>query len=320
MDEISTRERYIIIDNLISNDNNELNISWLCEYAGVSRSGFYVWKSKQNNVTQKEQKDRQDFELILEAYNYRGYDKGSRGIYMRLLHKGVRMNRKKIIRLMRKYNLFCPIRKANPYKKMAKAVELATVADNIVNRNFREYGPRIILLTDITYLFYGKCKKAYLSSIKDAYTKEILAWVLSENMEEDFVLETINILMLNYGNELKTDSLVHSDQGVHYKAYSFQQLLKDNNLRQSMSRKANCWDNAPQESFHGHMKDEINLDNCSTFEELKLIIEDYIDYYNNDRYQWDLAKLAPSEYYIYCITGDYPLDINKKDITNTQKK
>lgn len=77
-----------------------------------------------------------------------------------------------------------------------------------------------------------------------------------------------------------------------------------------MSRKANCWDNAPQESFHGHMKDEIDLSNCNTIEDVKKVIDDYIDYYNNDRYQWNLAKLSPSEYYKYTMTGDYPL---KKD-------
>ena len=79
-----------------------------------------------------------------------------------------------------------------------------------------------------------------------------------------------------------------------------------------MSRKANCWDNAPQESFHGHMKDEIDLTTCETFDDVKKIIDDYIDYYNNDRYQWDLAKLSPNEYYEYVTTQKYPLDNIKK--------
>ena len=104
-------------------------------------------------------------------------------------------------------------------------------------------------------------------------------------MKEDFVLETINILMNNHKHELKTDTLIHSDQGIHYKAYTFKELLNNSQLRQSMSRKANCWDNAPQESFHGHMKDEIDLSNCNTIEDVKKVIDDYIDYYNNDRYQ-----------------------------------
>ena len=227
---------------------------------------------------------------------------------MRLLHNGTPMNRKKIQRLMRKYNLKCPIRKPNPYKQMLKAIEISTVADNLLERKFKEYGPRYVLLTDITYLFYGNQKKAYMSSIKDAYTTEILAYVISETMEEDFVLETVNILIINHGNELNTDVLMHSDQGIHYKAYSFKELLTNNEIRQSMSRKANCWDNAPQESFHGHMKDEIDLSNCNNIDDVRKVIDDYIDYYNNDRYQWNLAKLSPKQYYDYSITGNYPLN------------
>ena len=75
-----------------------------------------------------------------------------------------------------------------------------------------------------------------------------------------------------------------------------------------MSRRGNCWDNAPQESFFGHMKDEVGLKvkECKDFSSLKRLIDDYMDYYNNDRYQWDLAKLSPTEYYKYCITGEYP--------------
>lgn len=285
MAEVPTRKRYEIISQTIKNDNNELNITLLCKIAQVSRSGYYEFIKRQNEDNPIEQKDRKDFELILDAYNYRGYKKGSRSIHMRLLHNGTPMNRKKIQRLMRKYNLKCPIRKPNPYKKMLKESEVSEVAENLLERKFREYGPRYVLLTDITYLFYGRGNKAYLSSIKDAYTKEILAHVVSSNMKEDFVLETINILMNNHKHELKTDTLIHSDQGIHYKAYTFKELLNNSQLRQSMSRKANCWDNAPQESFHGHMKDEIDLSNCNTIEDVKKVIDDYIDYYNNDRYQ-----------------------------------
>mgnify|MGYP003983642689 CR=1 FL=1 len=74
-----------------------------------------------------------------------------------------------------------------------------------------------------------------------------------------------------------------------------------------MSRRCNCWDNAPQESFFGHMKDEIDLPKCKSFEELKTEIDDYMDYYNNERYQWGLAKLSPNQYAQYLETGTHPL-------------
>jgi hypothetical protein len=84
--------------------------------------------------------------------------------------------------------------------------------------------------------------------------------------------------------------------------------LKNKELRQSMSRRGNCWDNAPQESFFGHMKDEIHLERCNTYDELCNEIDNYMDYYNNERYQWELAKLAPNQYAAYLITGKHPLN------------
>jgi transposase InsO family protein len=88
----------------------------------------------------------------------------------------------------------------------------------------------------------------------------------------------------------------------------FQSLLNDKELRQSMSRRGNCWDNAPQESFFGHMKDDMkNLNKINTFSELQIKIDDYMDYYNNDRYQWNLAKLSPNQYAEFIETGVYPL-------------
>ena len=76
-----------------------------------------------------------------------------------------------------------------------------------------------------------------------------------------------------------------------------------------MSRRANCWDNAPQESFFGHMKDEIHIEECKTYEEILSAITDWTEYYNQERYQWDLAKLSPIEYYKYVKTGEYQLNI-----------
>ena len=77
-----------------------------------------------------------------------------------------------------------------------------------------------------------------------------------------------------------------------------------------MSRKGVCWDNAPQESFFGHMKDDIRneIGKCQLFENVQAIVDDWIDYYNNDRYQWDLLKLSPKEYFSYRTTGVYPLE------------
>lgn len=310
---IPANAKYAIIEQMMNREGNLLNVKWLCETAGVSRSGYYHYLQTAELREQREQQDRDDFELILMAYNHRGYSKGARGIYMCFLHMDspVHMNLKKIRRLMKKYGLFCPIRKANPYRRMAKALKTDAVADNLLNREFETHGPRTILLTDITYIINGKAPRCYMSTIIDACTKELLAWVLSESLEIDFVLETVEIAIAEHGIEMNTETMIHSDQGAHYTSVQFRALLKDKELRQSMSRRANCWDNAPQESFYGHMKDEIDISECTTFEEIHAVITDWTDYYNNERYQWDLAKLSPTEYYKYLTTGIYPLKIPK---------
>ena len=288
-------------------EGNLLNANELCNIVHVSRSGYYSWVKNEPQRKKREEQDRKDFEKVLEAYTYRGYDKGSRGIHMRLLHMGIKMSRKKIQRLMRKFNLKCPIRKPNPYRQMARALRTNVVAPNMVNREFEDHGARKILLTDITYirLMDGF---VYLSVIIDAFTKQCLSYVLSNSLEVDFVLKTVNQLIDSYGDEIRTDCLLHSDQGCHYTSIPFRTLLSDAGLRQSMSRKGNCWDNAPQESFFGHMKDELHqrIRKWKTFEDVKADIDDWIDYYNNDRYVWDLAKLSPNEYYLYITTGEYP--------------
>lgn len=284
----------------------------MCELANVSRSGYYNWVRSFENRLNRELQDKADFSLVLEAYNYRGYAKGARSIYMRLLHQGIRMNLKKIRRLMKKYRLLCPIRKANPYRRMAKALRTNAVADNRVNREFRLHGPRKILLTDITYIPFDK-KFCYLSVIKDAFTEQALSYVLSESLEVDFVLETVNQLIEKHGISLETEAMIHSDQGCHYTSVKFRELISSYGLRQSMSRRGNCWDNAPQESFFGHMKDELadRKSNWTSFDDVSTDINDWMDYYNNDRGQWNLEKLSPNEYYNYIITGINPLSINE---------
>lgn len=302
--------KFEVIQEVLSQHGNELSVSLLCEIAGVSRSGYYSWLKAEETRQLREERDKADFGLVLEAYRFRGYQKGARSIYMRLLHSDppVRMNVKKIRRLMDKYGLFCPIRKANPYRRMAKALKTSNAAGNLLNREFEAYGARKVLLTDITYVPYHGTF-CYLSTILDAFTKQVLAYRVSESLEIDFVLETVHSLIREHGISLSAETLIHSDQGCHYTSCQFIQIVRDAQLRQSMSRKGNCWDNAPQESFFGHMKDEIDLSGSRDFPDAKAAIDDWIDYYNNDRYQWQLAKLSPNEYYTYIMTGEYPLEL-----------
>ncbi len=132
---------------------------------------------------------------------------------------------------------------------------------------------------------------------------------MSQSLGVDFVPETVRQLVEEHGVSLSTQTILHSDQGCHYTCVKFIQLLKNSGLRRSMSRKGNYWDNAPQESFFGHMKDELaaRIRDWTSFEDVRRFIDDWMDYYNNDRYQGDLAKLSPNEYYRYLTTEIYPV-------------
>ena len=138
----------------------------MCKELHVSRSGFYNFLSYQKNPKIKEVKDEEDFKLIKQAYDYKNRHKGARQIKMTLLNTfEIVMNLKKIRRLMKKYGLYCPIRKANPYRRMVKAMKTNNYASNKLSRNFKTSKPGEHLLTDITYIFYGKDRNYVIAQL-----------------------------------------------------------------------------------------------------------------------------------------------------------
>lgn len=288
---------FSLIEFVINKFNLQAMVKHLCSIAGVSKSGYYAHKSKVGTKNTWEEQDLKAKELILKAYEFRGYKKGSRSIKMTLKNNfNTIYSRKKIQRIMRKYGIICPIRKANPYRRMAKATKEHRVVPNKLNREFKQDIPGKILLTDITYMPYGNSQIAYLSTIKDSCTNEILSYKLSKSLQLDIVIDTVDKLVNSTYINLHEEVFIHSDQGSHYTSPTFQKYLEKYKIGQSMSRRGNCWDNAPQESFFGHMKDEMNYKNCNSFEELQYIIDDYMDYYNNHRGQWNLKQLTPVQY------------------------
>ena len=280
-------------------DNNLKNVvSYLCASAGVSRSGYYNYLSNESKRERREEIDIKVRDDILMAISFRGYKKGSRSIKMLLEDKfGICYNRKRIMRIMRKYNIVCPIRRKKYKYKVTKEHK---VCKNYLQREFKQNVPGKVMLTDISYLQYGNAKTAYLSTIVDASTNEILSFKVRENMKLDLVISTLNELKDNQFVHFD-DGMIHSDQGWHYTNPQFRIRAAEMGLQQSMSRRGNCWDNAPQESFFGHLKDEVDIKHCNTFDELHTLISDYIDYYNNDRYQWNLNKMTPIQYRNYLL-------------------
>jgi len=290
-------DSFALLHKLKHNGSYNGTIQDGCDLLGISRSGYYSHLRRTPARQAREKEDQQWKAHIQKAYEYRGHKKGSRSIVMYFHNqKGITVNRKKVQRLMRKFGIVCPIRKANPYRRIAKATKEHSTAPNILQRQFDQGVAGKVLLTDITYLPGKEGFLGYLSTIKDGATKEILAHYVSDNLKLDISLQTIEILMNNHKISLREDAFVHSDQGVHYTSPAFRKKLQGFHLGQSMSRRGNCWDNAPQESFFGHLKDEMPYQSCANLEDLRRIVDDYIQYYNEERGQWKLKKLPPTKY------------------------
>lgn len=244
---LKTYDKFILIQGTIAKHSFKSLTTYFCMLLEVSRSGYYNYINSEENRFNRENKDLEAKKIILKAFDRRGYKKGSRSIKMILENEfNIIYSLKKIQRIMKKYNIVCPHRKANPYKQIAKATKEHRTVPNPLNRNFKQEIPGKVLLTDITYLPYNGSDMAYLSTILDASTGEILAHHVSKRITLDIVTETINKLMKQRKVKLHKNAFVHSDQGSHYTSPIYQDLLKESNLGQSMSRRGNCWDNAPQ--------------------------------------------------------------------------
>lgn len=192
---------------------------------------------------------------------------------------------------MHKYHIVMKRRRKNPYHPIGADGE-PKVAPNLLARNFHTGELRKVLVTDITYLH---CKEgfSYLSAVLDAQSDELLGYVTSRSLEEEFVLKTFDQLK---GEKLAPGVLAHSDQGVHYQNRAYREKLSELGIKQSMSRKACCLDNACMESWFGRMKEQIGPTNNLTSKEICEVVDQYVEYYNYYRGQERLGWMTPKEY------------------------
>ena len=265
----------------IRNLNDDVNI--LCELADVSRSGYYKWLRHADLPD----KDYDDYLRVKEVFDKGKGKYGWRSIKMMLKA----MNHKKIQRIMRKYDLEAKVRRKNPYKAIMKKRLEHRIFPNKLQREFHQVVPFKVFCTDITYIPFQNAF-AYLSVIKDIASGEIVAWNLSLYLEEILVTGTLRNMRLQSYEGI----MIHSDQGFHYTHPGYIEIVKGLKMIQSMSGKGSCIDNAPIESFFGHMKDELEYKLCRTFEELRSKVEEYMQYYNHERKQWTRNKMTPVEF------------------------
>lgn len=281
---------------------------------GVSSSGYYAWKKrleleKQNKIINKDNEIKDHLIAIIKTL---GFVPGKRTFRLHLWRDyDMSISVKKVRKLMREMNLIAYKPKKDAYKGQATYFHPCSQKQNHVDREFK-IGFRQVVLTDITYLYYGPTRRpVYLCSFKDAYTNEIVGYAIKTKMDVELVKEAYNKMMEKHGQELRNARcFLHSDQGSQYLSCEFKQILEDDNFIQSVSRRGNSIDNSPMESFFARMKNEL-LDvvaRCTQLQTVKDLIDGYMNVYNNQRYQYGLAGLAPSEYAEYQRTGIYPLD------------
>jgi len=234
--------------------------------------------------------------LIRSIFELKKKKAGIRTIKM-ILHRDhyQTMNLKKISRIKNRYGLETVIRRRSKHRSIAKGGLDHKAVPNLVNRKFDVKRTDQVYSTDITYLNYGQGQRAYLSAVKDLGSKEIVHFNMSKNIHMELATEGLDGLFKRLTLKKRRHLIVHSDQGSHYTTKGFRDKLGKYSIIQSMSRRGNCLDNAPIESFFGHLKDEVELKNCMKYPDLISRVRKYIDYYNNNRPQWGLKRRTPAE-------------------------
>lgn len=267
-----------------------LSILLLCEIADISRAAYYKWLNRVPTAQELRNK-----KIIEEMKNLQEKVDGIFGYRQMTLQMNREfeedINHKRIYRLMGVANLRSVIRvkKKQSYKRSIPQ----HVAENILNREFTAEKPNEKWVTDVTELKYGT-KKAYLSAIRDLYDGSIVSYVLGHSNNNNLVFKTLDqaTALLNGDRPL-----IHSDRGFQYTSKGFKRKIDAAKMKQSMSRVGRCIHNGPMESFWGTLKcEKYYRRKYMTFEELTLAINEYIHFYNNDRYQKRLNGLSPMEY------------------------
>jgi putative transposase len=266
------------------------SITMLCSIAGIVRSAYYKWLNRTPSL-----RERQNAEIIQEMNALHEKVKGIFGYRRMTLNINRKLeknfNYKRIYRLMKIAGIESVIRKK---KKRYKQSTPHHIAENILNREFKAEKPNEKWVTDVTELKYGESKKAYLSAIRDLYDGSIVSYVLGHSNNNKLVFKTIDLAISLLGTDRP---LIHSDRGFQYTHRGFKRRVDKAEMSQSMSRVGRCIDNGPMESFWGTLKSEkYYLEKYETYEELSNAIDEYIRFYNYDRYQERLNGLSPMEY------------------------
>lgn len=258
----------------------------LLECVKMARSSFYYYAKQDSKDKYTEVKAK-----IERIYHKHKGRLGYRRITILLRQSGLVINHKTVLRLMGELKLKSLIRRKK-YKSYKG--EQGKIAPNILDRSFKAKRPNQKWTTDVTE-FNVLGKKLYLSPVLDLYNQEIVCYELSERPDFKSVMNMLGKALKKADPEKSL--LMHSDQGWQYQMKRYQGILKQNGIKQSMSRKGNCLDNAVMENFFGTLKSELfYLNKYDSIVQLKKEINEYIKYYNNDRIKLNLNGMSPIQY------------------------
>ena len=271
------------------------NLKILLKISKLAKSVYYYTLAKEN----KDDKNKEIIEKIREIFINNKERYGYRRITLELKNQNYNVNHKKVYRIMVKLGLK-PL-KRNKRKYSSYKGTVGKIADNLIKRNFTANNPNEKWYTDVTE-FNLRGEKCYLSPILDGFNGEIISYNTSKSPNLAQIDDMLNKAFKKVGN---LEGLIfHSDQGWQYQHQSYQQRLKKNGIKQSMSRKGNSMDNGMMENFFGLLKTEMFYDqeNCyETLDDLIKAIDDYIYYYNYDRIKEKLKGLSPVNYRLQSI-------------------
>jgi transposase InsO family protein len=262
-------------------------ISLLIEIAGLPRSTYYYYAKRRKAVD----KYREIKEQITMIYHENKGRFGYRRITLALHSKGFCINHKTVERLMKELGIVCRVRikKYHSYKG-----EVGKLMPNLLNRSFEAQKPNQKWVTDVTeFSLFGQ--KLYLSPILDLCSRDIISYMISDHPALSMVTSMLDKAFTKIPNG--TNLILHSDQGWQYQHKHYQRMLKAKGIRQSMSRKGNCLDNAVIENFFGLLKSELlYLQEFDSIEDFKAELINYLDYYNNRRIKVKLKGLTPAQH------------------------
>lgn len=263
----------------------------MCSVFSVSRSGYYAWLKRPDSLRKRDNK--RILSLIKTSFQNSRATYGYRRIHSDLVDLNEKCGKSRVARLMKKHEIKPKTRRK--FKVTTDSNHHKPIYENILSREFSAKQPNQRWVSDLTYIHTNE-GWLYLAVIMDLFSRKIIGWSMSHRMKDTIVIDALKMAL--FRRKISSNVLLHSDRGSQYASDKFQELLKENNIQCSMSRRGDCWDNAAMESFFHSLKTEcVFHEKYQTRDDAKKSIFDYIEvFYNRRRKHSYLGYKSPEQY------------------------